>query len=199
MAYVGQQAPNFKATAVINGDFKDISLTDYKGKYVVLLFYPLDFTFVCPTEMIAFSENYQEFSSINTELIGISVDSEYSHLAWISAPKEERGLGGKLNYPLLSDIKHTISKNYKVYIEDSGYSLRGLFIIDTQGVLRHYSVTDNSIGRSIPETLRILKAIQHIDKSGGDVACPINWNPGSRTLEANLTGYKDYFKANSNQ
>jgi len=194
MPQLEKPAPVFKGTAVINGELKEISLNDYNGKYVILIFYPLDFTFVCPTEMIAFSENYNEFSSINTELIGVSVDSEYSHLAWIAAPREDRGLGGTLNYPLLSDLKHTISKDYNVYNEETGYSWRGLFIIDAKGILRHFSVTDNSVGRSVQETLRLLKAIQYIDKVGGDVACPINWTPGSASMEANLKGYKDYFK-----
>ena len=156
---VGQNAPDFTATAVVDQEFKTIKLSDYRGKYVVLFFYPLDFTFVCPTEITAFSDNYSSFSDINTEVLGVSVDSEFSHLAWIQTERKAGGVGD-LEYPLVSDIKKEISEAYNVLDPDVGIALRGLFIIDKEGVIQHATINNLSFGRSVDETLRVLQAIQ---------------------------------------
>ena len=167
---VGKPAPQFKAQALVGDKFQDISLSDYKGKWVVLFFYPLDFTFVCPTEILEFSKRAEEFKALGAEVIGGSVDSVYSHLAWT---KEL----GQLNYPLLSDMTTKISRDYGILIEEKGIALRGLFIIDDQGVLRYQVVHDLSVGRSVDETLRVLSALQT-----GEL-CPTGWNKkGDATL-----------------
>merc|ERR1712072_1332209 len=134
-ARVGQQAPDFETVALVGEDFKTLKLFDYKGKYLVLFFYPLDFTFVCPTEIISFSDRIDEFKALNAEVVGVSTDSHFSHLAWINLARKEGGLGG-LNYPLLSDFHKNVSRDYGVLIEDAGIALRGLFIIDPQGTVR---------------------------------------------------------------
>ncbi|XP_064082108.1 peroxiredoxin-2-like [Macrobrachium nipponense] len=164
-AAVTQAAPPFKAQAVVDGQFKEISLNDYKGKYLVLFFYPLDFTFVCPTELIAFSEKAAAFQALNCEIVGVSTDSHFSHLAWINMPRKQGGLGG-LNYPLLADFNKTISRDYGVLLEDAGIALRGLFLIDPEGVVKHMSVNDLPVGRSVEETLRLLKAFQFVEEHG---------------------------------
>merc|ERR1712105_178238 len=145
-------APQFKGIAVVDGQFKEISLDDYKGKYVILFFYPLDFTFVCPTEIIAFSDRAEEFRNINCELIACSTDSHFCHLAWVNTPRKQGGLGS-LNIPLLADKSASISKSYGVYKEDEGLSFRGLFIIDEQQRLRQITINDFPVGRSVDETL----------------------------------------------
>lgn len=142
----------FQGTAVVNSEFKEIQLSDFKGKYLVLFFYPLDFTFVCPTEIIAFSERIKEFKELNTEVVGVSVDSHFSHLAWCNTPRKDGGLGG-INYPLLADLTKKVSQDYGVLI-DAGISLRGLFIIDPNGVVRQSTINDLPVGRSVDETLR---------------------------------------------
>jgi len=157
---VQKAAPDFKATAVVNGQFKEISLSDYKGKkYVVLYFYPLDFTFVCPTEIIAFNDKVDEFKKRNAEILGVSVDSQYTHLAWINTPRKAGGLGG-LNYPLVSDLTKQIAASYGVLTANGAVALRGLFIIDQQGVVRHALVNDLPLGRNVDEAIRILDALQ---------------------------------------
>ncbi|PIK34620.1 putative peroxiredoxin-1 [Apostichopus japonicus] len=176
---VQQPAPDFEGTAVVNGEFKNISLKDYKGKYLVLLFYPLDFTFVCPTEIIAFSQKASEFRQVNTQVIGISVDSQFSHLAWINTPKKEGGLGS-LNFPLLSDLQKKISRDYGVLLEDAGVALRGLFLIDPDGMVRHMSVNDLPVGRSVEEVLRLVKAFQFVETHGE--VCPAGWQPDAETV-----------------
>jgi peroxiredoxin 2/4 len=145
---VGQQAPDFTATAVVDQEFKTIKLSDYRGKYVVLFFYPLDFTFVCPTEITAFSDRYEEFKKINTEILGASVDSEFSHLAWIQTDRKSGGVGD-LNYPLVSDIKKEISADYNVLDPAAGIALRGLFIIDKDGIIQHATINNLAFGRSV--------------------------------------------------
>ncbi|XP_077283936.1 peroxiredoxin-2-like [Arctopsyche grandis] len=190
-------APNFKGPAVINGDFKDIALKDYLGKYVVLVFYPLDFTFVCPTELVAFSDKAEDFKKIGCEVIGVSTDSKFSHLAWTQTSRKDGGVG-KLNIPLLADFTKEISKAYDVLIEGEGIALRGLFIIDKDGILRQMTVNDLPVGRSVDETLRLVKAFQFADKHGE--VCPANWHPekNSATIKPDPAGSKDYFKkANS--
>ncbi|XP_065332011.1 peroxiredoxin-like [Cloeon dipterum] len=187
---IQKPAPDFKGVAVVNGDFKDIKLSDFKGKYLVLFFYPLDFTFVCPTEIIAFSERIKEFQALNTKVVGVSTDSHFSHLAWINTPRKDGGLGG-LNYPLLADLSHKISSEYGVLIEGEGISLRGLFIIDPKGTLRQITVNDLPVGRSVDETLRLIKAFQFVEKHGE--VCPANWTPESPTIKPDPKGSKEYF------
>jgi peroxiredoxin 2/4 len=158
---VGQTAPDFTATAVVDQEFKTIKLSDYRGKYVVLFFYPLDFTFVCPTEITAFSDAYSKFQDLNTEILGVSVDSEFSHLAWIQTDRKSGGVGD-LNYPLVSDIKKEISAAFNVLDPEAGIALRGLFIIDKEGVIQHATINNLAFGRNVDETLRTLQAIQYV-------------------------------------
>ena len=193
-AQVQKEAPAFTATAVIDEQFKSISLADYQGKYVCLFFYPLDFTFVCPTEIIAFSEKAAEFEKRNCQLLGVSVDSHFSHLAWIKTPRVDGGLGN-LKYPLVSDLTKKISRDYGVLLEDAGVALRGLFLIDTKGIVRHLLINDLPLGRSTDEALRVLDALQFVEKHGE--VCPANWQPGAMSMKADPKGSKEYFsKAN---
>ncbi|KAJ8039947.1 Thioredoxin-dependent peroxide reductase, mitochondrial [Holothuria leucospilota] len=203
---IQQPAPDFQGKAVINGEFREVSLKDYKGKYLVLLFYPLDFTFVCPTEIIAFSQKANEFRDVNTQVIGISVDSEYSHLAWtntsrkvgrispfyVSACSLQQGGIGPINFPLLSDLQKKISRDYEVLLEDAGVALRGLFLIDPDGIIRHMSVNDLPVGRSVEEVLRLVKAFQFVETHGE--VCPAGWQPDSETIKPNPEGSKEYFE-----
>lgn len=189
---VQKPAPDFKATAVVNGAFKEISLSDYKGKYVVLFFYPLDFTFVCPTEIIAFNDAVAEFKKRNTVLLGVSVDSHFTHLAWINTPRKAGGLGS-LDYALVSDLTKKIATDYGVLTADGAVALRGLFIIDRQGVVRHALVNDLPLGRSVEEAIRILDALQFVEQHGE--VCPANWKPGEKTMKADPKGSLKYFEA----
>ena len=158
-------APKFKGTAVIKGQFKEISLDDYKGKYVVLFFYPLDFTFVCPTEIIAFNDRAGEFEAINTAVIACSTDSQFSHLAWCERERKQGGLGS-MQIPLLADKNMAISRAYGVLKEDDGVPFRGLFIIDPKGTLRQITINDLPVGRDVDETLRLVQAFQFTDEHG---------------------------------
>lgn len=195
MLKIGQKAPEFTATAVIDQEFKVVKLSDYLGKYVVLFFYPLDFTFVCPTEIIAFSERYEEFSSLNTEILGVSVDSEFAHLAWIQTERKQGGIGD-INYPLISDLSKEISKAYEVLDENAGVAARGLFIIDTEGNVQQITINNLSCGRSVDETLRNLKAIQHVHSHDHEV-CPVDWQEGDKTMIPDPLKSKLYFESNS--
>jgi peroxiredoxin 2/4 len=188
---VGQTAPDFTATAVFDQEFKTIKLSDYRGKYVILFFYPLDFTFVCPTEITAFSDRFDEFSKIGTEVLGVSVDSEFSHLAWIQSDRKSGGVGD-LTYPLVSDIKKEISAAYNVLDPEAGVALRGLFIIDKDGVIQHATINNLSFGRSVDETLRTLQAIQHV-QSHPDEVCPAGWQPGDQTMVPDPVKSKVFF------
>ena len=190
---VGQLAPDFTATVVIDQEFQPKKLSSYRGKYVILFFYPLDFTFVCPTEVIAFSERYEEFSKINTEILAVSVDSEFSHLAWIQTPRTEGGVGD-VAYPLVSDLKKDISNAYNVLDPESGVALRGLFIIDKEGIIQHSTINNLSFGRSVSETLRTLKAIQHVQNNPEEV-CPADWQEGDKTMIPDPIKSKIYFSA----
>lgn len=163
MPAIGQRAPEFKGQAVINGQFKEIKLDDYKGKYLVLFFYPLDFTFVCPTEIIAFSDRVKEFKAIGCELIGCSTDSHFTHLAWINTDRKNGGLGS-LDIPLLADKTMNVARAYGVLNEDTGIPYRGLFIIDKSQNLRQITVNDLPVGRSVDETLRLVQAFQFTDE-----------------------------------
>ena len=189
---VGQMAPDFNATAVVDQEFKEISLSQYRGKYVVLFFYPLDFTFVCPTEITAFSDRHSDFSSKNTEILAVSVDSKFSHLAWIQTPRNQGGIGD-INYPLVSDLKKEICASYNVLNED-GEADRGLFIINPQGMVMHTTVNKAPVGRNVDETLRILQAYQYVEANPDEV-CPANWTPGDKTMKEDPKGSKEYFAA----
>ncbi|MDJ0509773.1 MAG: peroxiredoxin [Crocosphaera sp.] len=190
---VGQVAPDFTATVVIDQEFQTKKLSSYRGKYIILFFYPLDFTFVCPTEVIAFSERYEEFSQLNTEILAISVDSEFSHLAWIQTPRSDGGVGD-IAYPLVSDLKKEISTAYNVLDPESGVALRGLFIIDKEGIVQHATINNLSFGRSVTETLRTLKAVQHVQSHPEEV-CPADWQEGDKTMIPDPIKSKIYFSA----
>jgi len=192
-ARVQKKAPAFTADAVVDGEFKTISLGDYKGKYLVLFFYPLDFTFVCPTEIIAFSDRAEEFRKINCEVVAVSVDSKFSHLAWVKTPRKSGGLG-EMKIPIVADITKQISRDYGVLLEDgndAGVSLRGLFIVNEQGIVRHIGINDLPVGRNVDETLRLVQAFQFTDTH--DQVCPSGWRPGQDTMAADPNRSKAYF------
>lgn len=189
---VTQEAPNFTAQAVMpDGQFKEVSLSDYRGKYVLFFFYPLDFTFVCPTEIIAFSERNEDFKKLNVQILGASIDSHFSHFAWRNIPRDQGGIG-PIAYPLVSDINKQIARDYNVLLDD-GVALRGLFLIDKEGVIRHQVVNDLPLGRSVDEALRMVQALQYFEKNGE--VCPANWHEGSRTIKPNLQESKEFFGA----
>jgi peroxiredoxin (alkyl hydroperoxide reductase subunit C) len=188
---VGLPAPDFTATAVVDQEFDTVKLSNYRGKYVVLFFYPLDFTFVCPTEITAFSDRYKEFESLNTEILGVSVDSEFSHLAWIQSDRKSGGVGD-LNYPLVSDIKKEISAAYNVLDPEAGIALRGLFLIDKEGIIQHATINNLAFGRNVDETLRTLQAIQYV-QAHPDEVCPAGWKPGDKTMNPDPVKSKEFF------
>ena len=216
---VGFQAPDFTAEAVFDQEFIKVQLSKYRGKcvlksaarglfrrfrlcacshdsdaqssrYVVLFFYPLDFTFVCPTEITAFSDRYEEFKKMNTEILGVSVDSQFSHLAWVQTDRKSGGLGD-LKYPLVADLKKEVSAAFRV-LTDDGIALRGLFIIDKEGVIQHSTINNLAFGRSVDETLRTLAALQYV-QSHPDEVCPAGWKPGQVTMKPDPVGSKEYF------
>ena len=189
MSLVQKNAPDFKGKAVLGHEFKDISLSQYKGKWVVLFFYPLDFTFVCPTEIIDFSDRTDEFKKLNAEIVGCSIDSHFTHLAWVNTSRKEGGLG-QINYPLLSDLNKTVASDYGVLTAD-GVALRGLFIINPKGQVVYEVVHDLAVGRNPDETLRVLAAFQQVEKTGE--VCPSSWKPGAKTMKADPVGAKEYF------
>lgn len=205
---VGKQAPEFSETAVVNGEFVDnFTLSQFHGKsYVILYFYPMDFTFVCPTEILAFQEKLEEFRKRNTEVIGVSVDSKFSHFAWLNTPKNNGGIEG-VTYPLVADFSKTISRNYDVLAGDYDYEVdehghekvvfngnpvafRGLFLIDKQGIVRHQLVNDLPLGRNIDEAIRMVDALQHYEKKGE--VCPANWEEGKDAMVASKEGVASY-------
>ncbi|HUD72927.1 MAG TPA: peroxiredoxin [Dongiaceae bacterium] len=177
VAQVGSPAPDFTMESTRNLEKLDqpVSLKDYRGKWLVMFFYPLDFTFVCPTEIIAFSEATEKFRAAGAEMLGVSIDSKFVHRAWIKTPRNQNGLG-ELQYPLASDLTKKVARDYGVLLEDKGIALRGLFIIDPKGILQYSVVHNLGVGRSVDETLRVLQAFQT-----GEM-CPANWKPGSKTL-----------------
>lgn len=179
VAMVGQPAPDFEMASTKNLEKlnENVKLSDYRGKWLVLLFYPLDFTFVCPTELTTFSDRYDDFAGIGADIIGVSTDSVYSHRAWLQTPREKNGVEG-LRYPLAADVTKTVSRDYGVLIEDKGIALRGLFVIDPEGILRYKVVHDLNVGRSAEETIRVIQALQ----TGG--LCQAEWRPGQETLKA---------------
>ena len=188
---IGQQAPDFKSTAVVGSDFAEIELSNFRGRWVVLFFYPLDFTFVCPTEITAFSDGVGEFREAGAELLGCSVDSQFSHLAWKNLPRDRGGLGD-VEFPLLADLTKSIGRDYGVLDEDAGITYRGVFIIDPQGKIRFQLVHDLGVGRNPKEVLRVLKAIQHTDEYGE--VCPVGWEPGDATMKPDPVGSIEYFE-----
>lgn len=188
---VGKPAPDFNAKAVVNGAIvNDFSLIDCRGSYVIFFFYPLDFTFVCPTELHAFQDHLKAFETRSTKVIGCSVDSCYSHLAWLNTPKNKGGIEG-VNYPLVSDLNKTIAREYDVLFAEEGIAYRGLFLIDKEGIVRHQVVNDLPLGRSIDEALRILDALIYFEEHGE--VCPANWQNGKRTFQPSYEGLEKYF------
>lgn len=186
---VQQDAPDFKATALSGKLFKEIKLADYKGKWLVLFFYPLDFTFVCPTEITAFSDKIDDFKKADCEILGCSVDSQFSHLAWVNTPRKEGGLGD-IKYPLLADITKKIAQDYGVLTE-GGIALRGLFLITPEGKVAYNVTHDLGVGRNVEEVLRVLKAFQQLAKTGE--VCPANWTEGKKTMKPDPIKSKEYF------
>ncbi len=188
---VGKPAPDFKAKAVTgNRIVENFSLIHFRGKYVVFFFYPLDFTFVCPTELHAFQEKLEEFEKRNAQVIGCSVDSCFSHYAWLNSPKSKGGIQG-VDYPIVSDLNKTISKDYGVLNQQEGIAYRGLFLIDREGIVRHQLVNDLPLGRSVDETLRILDALTYFEKHGE--VCPANWQHGKKSMQPSQEGLERYF------
>ena len=188
---VGKKAPEFNAQAVVNGQIKkNVKLSDFKGKYVLLFFYPLDFTFVCPTELHAFQEKLEHFKKLHTEVIGCSIDSPFSHLAWINTPKEKGGIHG-VTYPILSDINKTIARDYDVLIPDAGVALRGAFLIDKEGIVRQQTINDLPLGRNVDEMIRLVEALQFTEEHGE--VCPANWKKGEKAMKADQAGLQSYF------
>lgn len=192
---VTKEAPNFKAQAVMpDGTFQQVSLSNYRGKYVLLFFYPLDFTFVCPTEIIAFSDANQEFAERGVQLLSASIDSHFTHLAWRQRPRNEGGLGD-IEFPMLADVNRKLGEAYGV-LTDGGVALRGLFLIDKEGVVRYQVVNDLPLGRSVEETLRMVDALQYFEQNGE--VCPANWKKGGLTIKPDPKNSREYFqKANA--
>lgn len=186
---VGNTAPDFSAPALVNGEQKNISLSDYKGKWKILFFYPLDFTFVCPTEIIAFSDASSKFKALKCELIASSVDSFFSHLAWTQQDRNEGGLG-EVNFPIIADLNKTVARDYEV-LTDAGVALRGLFIIDNNDVIQHATINNLSVGRNVDEALRLLQAYQFTAEKGE--VCPANWTAGGDTMKPDPKGSKEWF------
>lgn len=191
MSLIGKKAPEVKGIAVVDGGkiVEDFCLTDGEYKYTILFFYPLDFTFVCPTELHAFQQRYEEFKALGVNLVGCSRDSHYTHMAWLDTPKEKGGIQG-ITYPLLADMNLEISRNFGVLKEDEGISYRGLFLMDREGVVRHMLINDLPLGRSVEEALRMVKALEHFEDNGE--VCPANWTEGQPAFKTNKKDLNDY-------
>lgn len=186
---VTNEAPDFSAQAVMpDNSFGELTLSSYRGKYVVLFFYPLDFTFVCPSEIIAFDKALDQFKEKNCEVLGVSVDSHFSHLAWKNTPREQGGIGN-IQFPLVADITKSIARDYGVLFDDS-IALRGLFLIDKEGIVRHALVNDLPLGRNVDEALRILHALQYTEEHGE--VCPANWREGEDSMKPTAEGVAEY-------
>ncbi len=187
---IQQPAPTFSAEAALpGGEIGTINLADYRGQYVILFFYPLDFTFVCPTEIYAFADKIDEFRQRNAAVLGVSVDSVHAHLAWLNMPRNQGGIAGT-PYPLISDLDKQIARDYGVLLEKPTIALRAVCLIDREGIVRSIMVNDLSLGRSIDEVIRLLDALQYSEQSGG--VCPANWQRGEPVMEASLEGVRDY-------
>ncbi|MFH1360765.1 MAG: peroxiredoxin [Candidatus Omnitrophota bacterium] len=192
MSLVNKIAPDCNARAVISNQIKEnFKLSDYRGKYIVLFFYPLDFTFVCPTEIHAFQDRLGEFEKRHVQVIGVSTDSWYTHLAWLKTPKKEGGIEG-VSFPLVSDFNKTISKDYGILQEEDGVALRGLFLIDRKGIIQHETINNLALGRNVDEVLRMVDALQFTEKHGE--VCPVNWKTGDKAMKPDSKGLQEYFK-----
>lgn len=192
MAQIDKPAPDFSLEALVGSEFKTLSLSDYKGKYVVLFFYPLDFTFVCPTEILAFNDRVKEFKAIDCEVIGASVDSAHCHYGWTQSDRKNGGLGGPLDIPLIGDLNKTLAADYGCLL-DSGHTSRGLYIINREGVVVHITNNSPPVGRNVDEVLRLVKGYQFVDAHGE--VCPINWTPGDATIKPNHEEKGKFFSA----
>ena len=193
MSLVTKPAPAFSCTALKpDGSFGTVSLKDYEGKWLVLFFYPLDFTFVCPTEIIQYSDRVKEFNDLGCEVVAASVDSQFSHLAWTKQGRKEGGRG-EMKIPILADLNKDVSKAYGVLKEDEGVAFRGIFIIDPKQNVRQVTINDLPVGRNVDETLRLLQAFQFVEKHGE--VCPAGWKPGAKTMKPDPKGSQSYFAA----
>lgn len=187
---IAKRAPNFTAQAVLEDNtMEDLTLSDFRGKYVVLFFYPLDFTFVCPSEIIAFDDKLDEFKKRDCEVIGVSVDSQFSHWAWKNTPRNQGGLG-QVRFPIVADLNKKISKDYGVLLKKESVALRGLFILDKDGVIHHSTINNLPLGRNVDEVLRTLDALQFTEEHGE--VCPANWNPGDEAMKPTADGVAEY-------
>ena len=193
MSLVQKKAPDFQATAVVHGDFRQVQLNDYKGKWVVFFFFWLFLILFCPTEITAFSDRIEDFQKLGCEVLGCSVDSQFSHLAWTATPRNKGGLG-EIRYPLIADVTKKIGADYGVLLE-SGITLRGLFLINPEGKVAYEVVHDLGVGRSVDETLRVITAFQHVAKTGE--VCPAGWSNGGNTIKPNPKDSQEYFSRKS--
>jgi len=192
---VAKQAPDFTATAVLpNNEIKDITLSAYtKGKYVALFFYPLDFTFVCPSELIAFDHRLEEFKKRNVEVLSVSIDSAFTHLAWKNTPVDKGGIG-QVKYTMVADVKHEIAKAYDVE-SAGGVAFRGTFLIDKAGIVQHQIVNNLPLGRDVDELLRVVDALQFTEEHGE--VCPAGWKKGAKGMNASPEGVAQYLAENA--
>jgi peroxiredoxin (alkyl hydroperoxide reductase subunit C) len=188
---VGKLAPDFTAKSVVKGKVENLTLTSFRGQYVLLFFYPLDFTFVCPTELHAFQEKLGEFEKRGTKVLGCSIDSHFTHAAWLNTPRQKGGIEG-IEYPLISDINKNIARSFDVLKEEEGIAYRGLFLIDKNGIVRHQIINDLPLGRSVDEALRLIDALTFHENHGE--VCPANWQSGKKALRATQEGLVEYFK-----
>ena len=187
---ITREAPDFKAQAVMpDNSIAELSLSSFRGRYILLFFYPLDFTFVCPSEILAFDKAAAEFEKKNCQIIGVSVDSQYTHLAWRNTPVREGGIG-QVRFPLVADLNKAISLAYGVLLPQEGVALRGLFLMDKGGVVRHALINDLPLGRNVDEALRMLDALQFFEAHGE--VCPANWRPGEEAMKPTAEGVADY-------
>lgn len=186
---VTREAPDFTAQAVLpSAEIAELTLRSFRGKYVLLFFYPLDFTFVCPSEILAFNDKIADFEARNTAVIGVSVDSEYSHFAWRQTPRNQGGLGA-IYFPLVADLNKSIARNYGVLLDET-VALRGLFLLDKEGIIRHMVVNDLPLGRNVDEALRMIDALQYSEEHGE--VCPANWQKGDEAMVPDAAGVADY-------
>jgi peroxiredoxin (alkyl hydroperoxide reductase subunit C) len=195
-AQVTMEAPDFTATAVMpDNSFQELTLSRLRGRYVILFFYPLDFTFVCPSEIIAFDRELSKFQERNCQIIGASIDSQFTHLAWKNTAVEAGGIGN-VRFPLVADLNKKIARDYGV-LHDDAVALRGLFLIDREGIIRHAVINDLPLGRSVDEALRVLDALQFHEKHGE--VCPANWKPGQEAMKPTAAGVAEYLAAHAAQ
>jgi len=191
---VTKEAPDFTAQAVMpDNSFAELTLSSYRGQYTVLFFYPLDFTFVCPSEIIAFDKALPKFQEKNAQVIGVSVDSHFTHLAWKNTPRDQGGIG-PIGYPLVADLTKSIAQDYQVLLDD-GIALRGLFLIDKEGIVRHALINDLPLGRNVDEALRVLDALQFTEQHGE--VCPANWREGEDSMKPTAEGVAEYLASHS--